>query len=273
MNISKLIDEYPQDYCDNLEFIYGEGMMSEGGTEFIDRMFHGIDLQEKSCLDIGFGLGGAAFHLAETHRAVVTGIEINPRMVKLANKKRSKEQLKMLSFYCYDNYPVMPFEDESFDIVYSKGVLVHAEEKERTLQEAFRVLKSGGTLVIEDWLSPEDDVWAGGIKRMCEVEDLSLFAVSETTYLSEIMKAGFVDAKTENCSEAYSQFNFDAAEKLKNPIVAEKFKQHFNEALWRENIECYQLIGGAMRAGDLIVMNITAKKPYTTSSIKTLLAT
>ena len=33
MNIDKIINEYPADYCAMLEFTYGEGMMSEGGIE------------------------------------------------------------------------------------------------------------------------------------------------------------------------------------------------------------------------------------------------
>ena len=37
-----------------------------------------------------------------------------------------------------------PFEDASFDIVFSKDSIVHIEEKEVLSKEIFRVLKQGG---------------------------------------------------------------------------------------------------------------------------------
>jgi SAM-dependent methyltransferase len=42
----------------------------------------------------------------------------------------------------------LPFEDGSFDIVYSYGVLHHTPNTEKALSEAYRVLKPGGTALI-----------------------------------------------------------------------------------------------------------------------------
>lgn len=77
MTHEKIIHEYPEEYCNMLELAYGETMMSEGGTHAIDDMFNGINLNQKKCLDIGFGLAGAAMYLAEKYRAKVTGLEKN----------------------------------------------------------------------------------------------------------------------------------------------------------------------------------------------------
>jgi ubiquinone/menaquinone biosynthesis C-methylase UbiE len=43
----------------------------------------------------------------------------------------------------------LPFEDNSFDIVYSSNVLEHVQDPERVVQEAIRVLKPGGVLHFE----------------------------------------------------------------------------------------------------------------------------
>ena len=42
------------------EAMYGENLISLGGTAAIENMFSGITLTDLHALDLGFGLGGAA---------------------------------------------------------------------------------------------------------------------------------------------------------------------------------------------------------------------
>ena len=49
-NIKPIIDEYPFDYCFMLEDVYGRGLMSEGGTEAIDKIFEGVNLKNKKLM-------------------------------------------------------------------------------------------------------------------------------------------------------------------------------------------------------------------------------
>lgn len=60
MLIDKIINEYDKDYCTFLELCYGEGLMSEGGTEAINDLIKPYNLNNKKVLEIGFGLGGMA---------------------------------------------------------------------------------------------------------------------------------------------------------------------------------------------------------------------
>jgi len=56
------------------------------------------------------------------------------------------------------NVEALRFEDNSFDLVYASLALHHWENKKQGISEAYRVLKSGGNLIIGDpllkgWMS------------------------------------------------------------------------------------------------------------------------
>ncbi len=70
--------EYDNNLMALLEAIWGEGFMSPGGVDEVDRYLDGISLADRSVLDIGCGLGGIDVHLVRRHGAAqVTGIDID----------------------------------------------------------------------------------------------------------------------------------------------------------------------------------------------------
>ena len=82
-----MIEEYSAEYCHFLELAYGKNWMSEGGEQAAEKLCDGIALSGKRILDVGSGLGGLAFYLAQQPDAQVTGIELNPWMVKEAMRR------------------------------------------------------------------------------------------------------------------------------------------------------------------------------------------
>ncbi|MER9004587.1 MULTISPECIES: class I SAM-dependent methyltransferase [unclassified Mesorhizobium] len=61
-----------------LEALWGEGYLSPGGPDEVDRVVEG--LSRKTILDIGCGSGGIALHLIERHGAAhATGFDIDAR--------------------------------------------------------------------------------------------------------------------------------------------------------------------------------------------------
>ena len=76
--------EYHDAMIRMLELIWGEGYMAPGGPAKTDDLVRGLNLRGKRVLDIGSGLGGPACHLADRHRALVTGIDIEPQLVERA---------------------------------------------------------------------------------------------------------------------------------------------------------------------------------------------
>ncbi len=96
-------------------------------------------------LEIGPGAGGHSAMFAQ-HGAEVTAIDITPeRAAATARKLRIIGKPPRAYQADAEN---LPFSDDSFDIVYSNGVLHHSENTEQCIAEVLRVLKPGGRAVI-----------------------------------------------------------------------------------------------------------------------------
>lgn len=259
----KLIQEYPEEYCEFLEAAYGKGMMSEGGSESIELMFDGLSLNHKAILDIGSGLGGMAYYLAEQYPSCrITGIELNPRMVQQANENIPSHLQNRIKFVTYGNAgtTTLPFTDSAFDVVASRGVFVHVPEKLPLFKEVYRVLKTGGDFIIDDWLSPYDNHWGERITKIREMEDLTLCATSEATYLNSLQTAGFKQIKTRDANPYYEKFNREIIHKLNDRQVKQNFIKQFSEADLETALSCYHLILAAIQDNELLNRWFSAKK-------------
>ncbi len=101
--------------------------------------------QNKDVLEIGCGLGtdGASFARAG---ARYTAIDLTDRAVELARRRFEFENLEgNINVGDAEN---LPFDDASFDLVYSHGVLHHTPDTQRAINEAHRVLRPGGTAIV-----------------------------------------------------------------------------------------------------------------------------
>ena len=102
-------------------------------------------------LDAGCGMGGAAFWLARNRGARVQGITIVPSQAVRARRIASSRQLEgRASFSCQD-FCRTAFADETFDVVWARESVCHADDKAAFLTEASRVLRPGGRLVMADY--------------------------------------------------------------------------------------------------------------------------
>lgn len=132
-------------------------------------------------LDLGSGSGTDVFvtalHAGDAGN--VTGIDMTDEQLEKARQLRDEAGLETISFekgYIEE----LPFEDETFDVVVSNGVINLSSEKDHVFEEAHRVLAPGGRLALSDIISetrmPDSiksnaDLWAACIGGAEQVND------------------------------------------------------------------------------------------------------
>jgi SAM-dependent methyltransferase len=110
-----------------------------------------LDLTPEShVLEVGCGAGGCALYLSQLTHAHVTGIDVNASAIEEA---RTSAQLRPEARTCFEQIDAderLPFEDASFDAVFSNDAMCHIPDRSRALKEWCRVLKPNGRMLFTD---------------------------------------------------------------------------------------------------------------------------
>jgi SAM-dependent methyltransferase len=95
-------------------------------------------------LDAGFGVGGASRYLAYSHGCQVEAMDLTQEFVDAAVRLTELCGLADKINFRQGDVTELPFEAQSFDIVWCQNVTMNIEDKPRLFAEAYRVLKPGG---------------------------------------------------------------------------------------------------------------------------------
>jgi SAM-dependent methyltransferase len=142
-------------------------------------------------LDLGSGGGMDCFLAAEKvgQSGKVIGVDMTPEMVSLARKNAAKSKNTKVEFRLgeIENLPVA---DNTVDVIISNCVINLSPDKRRVFQEAYRVLKPGGRLMISDivLLKPLPDFVRESIDAYV---GCVAGALPKDDYISAITSAGF----------------------------------------------------------------------------------
>jgi tocopherol O-methyltransferase len=102
-------------------------------------------------LDAGCGVGGGALWLAQNRSARIQGITIVRSQASRGRRFAGSRGLQgKVSFSCQD-FCRTAFAKEAFDVVWARESVCHAVDKGAFFEEAHRLLRPGGRLVMADY--------------------------------------------------------------------------------------------------------------------------
>ena len=229
---------------------YGEGFgqTSWVTTEESNEIPHLLDLRpNSSVLEVGCGSGGYALHLAQKVGCRLEGLDMNAAGVRNANQLAlTRGFASQAHFEQCDVSKNLPFDDKTFDAVFSNDVLCHVQGRPEVLGEMFRVLKPGGRMLFSDALV------VGGMLSHEEIATRSSigFYVYSPPGENErlIERAGFRQIRVTDTTQSAARISkrwHHAREKRKEKLVAAEGNVNF-EGLQRF-LSCVHTLTGEKR--------------------------
>jgi len=138
-------DEYTVEVFDVMQ----RNMRDKGYIETDDIIGSGIDAGH--ALEIGQGPGYLGLEwLHKTSNTTLTCLDISPAMLTMARKNTTAYGLDSRVEHVRGVGQNLPFEDGTFDAVFTNGSLHEWEFPVQTFNEIWRVLRPGGRLFISD---------------------------------------------------------------------------------------------------------------------------
>ena len=143
----------------------------EAQEKLIEKLLDLVEIHPKDkILDAGCGMGGSSLYLAKKFDVDVSGVTLSQKQVEIATALANKDGIRNVSFKVEDALSLASFSDNSFDIVWSLESCEQFFNKQVFFQQAFRVLKPGGRLMLATWCSDADEYsgpQARRYKKLC----------------------------------------------------------------------------------------------------------
>jgi ubiquinone/menaquinone biosynthesis C-methylase UbiE len=254
-------DVYSDEARGRLELIWGAGFLSPGGSAEVARILGGHSIAESSVLDIGSGAGGVDIALVRDHGAAhVLGADVQQDLVELATERaRAAGLADRISYRTIEPGP-LPFEDASFDVVFSKDSIIHVRDKEALYREVFRVLVPGGRLLVSDWLRGQEEALTPQVEAFVVAAGHDFTMVSCEDIVAIVDRIGFDAVESDDRRAWYLGEATAELERLRGDVGREVVDRWGEEAT-QAGIGFWQVLVESLASGALSPAHLRARKP------------
>ena len=141
-------------------------------------------------LDAGSGLGGPSRYLAETFGCRVEGIDLAPDYVAVSELLTARAKLADRVHSRVGDLMRLPFENTSFDVVWTQHVVMNIRDRSSLYREMRRVLATDGELAFYDVLAADGKPTPHYPVPWAETAETSVLLTREET-IAALAEAGF----------------------------------------------------------------------------------
>ncbi|CAF0810541.1 unnamed protein product [Rotaria sordida] len=224
------------------ERIFGSGFVSTGGPDTTKEFVESFNLKsDQHVLDVGCGIGGGDFYMAETYGCSVIGVDLSTNMVSIAYERlmsMSANKLKV-SFEIGDVLH-HEFKANSFDVVYSRDTILHIADKMSLFSRLYGWLKPGGQLFISDYACAPKNEWSKEFEDYVSQRRYVLLTVPEYGKLLE--SVGFKNVNAQDATDKFVEclkMELTRIESIKDDFIREFSSDDYDHLIegWHKKLE------------------------------------
>lgn len=112
--------------------------------------------KDAKVIDVGAGFGGSARYIAKTYGCEVVALNLSEAENERDRQKNKEQGLDHLVTVVDGNFENLPYENQSFDIVWCQDSFLHSADRGKVIEEVARVLKPGGEFIFTDPMQADD---------------------------------------------------------------------------------------------------------------------
>ncbi|XP_039812589.1 phosphoethanolamine N-methyltransferase 1-like [Panicum virgatum] len=229
-----------QSFLDNVQYkgsgilryerIFGDGYVSTGGVETTKEFVDKLDLKPgQKVLDVGCGIGGGDFYMAEEYDTHVVGIDLSINMIlfalELAVGRKCSVEFEVADCTT-KTYP-----DHTFDVIYSRDTILHIQ--------FLQMAKAWGKVLISDYCKspgePSEEFAAYIKQRGYDLHDVE-------AYGQMLKNAGFSHVIAEDRTDQFLgilQKELDKFEKNKDGFLSDFSQGDYDDIVngWKAKLQ------------------------------------
>jgi len=195
------------------EAMQNEALFSKWEESYAEDVFRSflpyIDLRDKEVLDIGTGLGGKLAYMRQKGPHRITTVDIIPTHSLHARAYVAKNNGGTSIEFVAADAGRLPFQDNSFDAIFSYNTFEHIAQPLQALRESVRVLRPGGYIYLG--FPPYYSPWGAHMNRWLYLPWPQLL-FSERTIINA---AARIDERTQLNARSAPLFRLD----FRNPMI------------------------------------------------------